>query len=191
MRRLATLAVPLLLVAAACGAPPPHTAADLINPQLSPGLAQWLVGPVAHLATLDEVRAYLALTDDAAANAFIETFWARRDPDPTRPGNPLREVFDERASLADRRFSEAGYLGRRTDRGATFVLYGEPTKIDFEINPRSERLPVERWSYAATTAPGLDGKLPGAVYRFVKNGDLTVFYQVPLSQRVRTLPPAR
>jgi len=133
------------LLVAGCGsggATTPHRAADLNNTYLSPALSQWLIGAVSRMATAEEAQAYLALRDDAAATTFIEQFWARRDPDPSRAGNPLRDLFEQREKDADRRFSEAGYLGRRTDRGRTYVLYGEPKKIDFEINPREGNPPV-------------------------------------------------
>ncbi len=171
------------------GAATPHRAADLNNTYLSPALSQWLIGAVSRMATAEEVQAYLALRDDAAATAFIEQFWARRDPDPARAGNPLLDLFSQREKDADRRFSEAGYLGRRTDRGRTYVLYGEPVKIDFEINPREGNPPVERWSYGVDAQPGLDRRHPAPIYRFVKNGDLTVFYTLPLSQRGTLLEP--
>ena len=182
------------LFAAACAPAgeiaPRHTAA-LNNPFLSPALSQWLIGAVSRMATEQETQAYLALRDDTAATAFIEAFWAARDSDPARPGNPLRELFEQRERDADRRFSEAGYLGRRTDRGRTFVLYGEPVKTDFEINPREGGPPVERWVYGADGRVGLDRRRPSPVYRFVKAGDLTVFYAVPISQRGRVVaePP--
>lgn len=192
--RLASLlgALAAALLATGCGSSgpvTPHHTADLNNTYLSPALSQWLIGAVSRLATAEEVQAYLALRDDAAATAFIEQFWVRRDPDPARAGNPLRDLFEQREKDADRRFSEAGYLGRRTDRGSTYVLHGEPAKIDFEINPREGNPPVERWSYGVDAQPGLDRRRPAPIYRFVKNGDLTVFYTVPLSQRGTLLEP--
>ena len=138
---------------------------------------------------MEEVNAYLALREDAAATAFIESFWTARDPNPARAGNPLRELFEQREREADRRFSEAGYLGRRTDRGRTFVLYGEPKEIDHEIHPLPGEPPLERWDYDPATTPGLDRRRPLPAYRFVKRGDLTVLFTVPLSQRGTVLPP--
>jgi GWxTD domain-containing protein len=184
-RALALLALALL---AGCGEAP-RTAADLNNLHLSPALSPWLVGAVSRIATPEEQAGYLALADDAAAEAFIEAFWARRDPDPARPGNPVRALFEERSREADRRFSEAGYLGRRTDRGTLLVLYGEPKSIDFEVNPRKGEPPIERWSYAGAKGVSLSGRPPSIVYRFSKRGDLTVFYSPPLSDRAPLLPP--
>lgn len=167
-----------LLWTLACGSAPPRarSAADLTNPFLGPEQSSWLIGPAGRIATSEEVEAYLAVTDEAQATQFIDQFWARRDPNPNVPGNPLREAFDERSTEADRLFSEAGYRGRRTDRGAIFVVYGPPAKTEFEISPAQGEPPVEAWHYSPTTPAGLDGRKPSPIYRFIKRGDLTVTY---------------
>ncbi len=150
--------------------------ADLLNPALGPDYTSWLIGPVSFLATKEEVAAYLALTSDTAAQEFIQQFWTRRNPHPKRPDNALLETFEERGAEADRLYSEGGYLGRRTDRGTIFVLYGKPKKIDFDVPPASGAPPIEVWTYAPETAPGLTGRKPAPSYRFTKRGDLTLFY---------------
>ncbi|HSL82558.1 MAG TPA: GWxTD domain-containing protein, partial [Thermoanaerobaculia bacterium] len=135
------------LVAAGCGSggsSGPRSATDLVNFQLGPEYSHWLLGPIARMATPEEVRAYLDLTDDFAAVDFIEGFWARRDPDPAERGNPVRLAFEERAAEADRMYSEAGILGRRTARGTILVLYGEPAAVEFEIAPEGGE-PIIVW----------------------------------------------
>jgi len=161
-----------------CGSAPARTAsaADLTNPFLGPEQSSWLIGPVARIATPEEVKTFLALNDEAQAAQYIEQFWAQRDPNPGKPGNPVREAFDERAAEADRMFSEAGYRGRRTDRGAIFVVYGPPSKTEFEISPSPAEPAIEAWTYDPATPAGLDGRKPASVYRFIKRGDLTVTY---------------
>jgi GWxTD domain-containing protein len=168
----------VLLWTLACGssAPRARSAADLTNPFLGPEQSSWLIGPIGRMASPEEVEAYLAFSDETQAAQFIDQFWARRDPNPNIPGNPLREAFDERSIEADRLFSEAGYRGRRTDRGAIFVVYGPPSETDFEISPGRGQSPVEAWKYNPTTPAGLDGRKPASLYRFIKRGDLTVTY---------------
>ncbi len=193
VRALLVLGVTSLVLAGVlgCGSPAPRarSAADLTNPFLGPEQSSWLIGPVARIATPEEAKTFLALTDEAQAAQFIEQFWAQRDPNPGKPGNPLREAFDERAAEADRMFSEAGYRGRRTDRGAIFVVYGPPSKTEFEISPSPAEPPIEAWAYSATTPAGLDGRKPLSIYRFIKRGDLTVAY-IPRGQdpRLRQRP---
>ncbi len=172
-------------VLACSSAPAARSTADLTNPFLGPEQSSWLIGPIARIATLEEVQAFLALQDDAQAEAFIQQFWARRDGSPDKPGNPLQEAFQERAAEADRMYSEAGFRGRRTDRGTVYILYGPPTKSDFEVSPTPQDSPIEVWTYAGTTPAGLDGKRPASAYRFIKRGDLTVTYLPGQDPRLR------
>lgn len=167
----------LLLAGCASGGPErPRRATDLVNFQLGPEYSHWLVGPIVHMATDEEVQAYLELTEDLDAVDFIEAFWRRRDPDPEERGNPLRRAFQARLEVADRRYSEAGILGRRTARGTVHVLHGEPESVEFEIDPRGGG-PIEVWRYPADAPPGLDGRPPASFYRFQKVGELTRFYR--------------
>lgn len=181
---LAVLAAALVGCASGGGgpaaAPPPVEALDagrLLNLQLSPEYSQWLVGPVAALATPEEEQAFLALTEDAEARRFIEEFWQRRDPYPQRPDNPLRERFEERAQVADRLYSEGGYLGRRTARGTLFVLFGEPTRTDYQIAPDPRDPAIEVWYYEGEEHTGLHGRPPAPYYRFIRRGEVTEFYR--------------
>lgn len=170
------LLLTLLLGGCGSGGTVPRSRAELTNPFLGPDYSAWLIGPVSRIATPQEVQQFLALQDDAAAAAFVESFWSRRDPSPDRPGNVIREAFDQRSADADRKYGEAGFMGRRTDRGVVYVLYGPPAKVDFEVSTRPGGTPVEVWTYGAEAPSGLDGKRPSGVYRFVKQGELTVLY---------------
>ncbi len=173
------LAIALLAGPVACsggGTAGPSHARDLVNTHLGPGYAQWLLGAAGRIAEPDEVGRYLALENDFAAVDFIEAFWERRDPDPSKPGNPVRETFDLRVREADRRFGEAGVSGRKTARGTIYVLYGPPERTDFEL-PRDGGPAVEVWFYADDAGPGLDGRPPAGSYRFRKLGDVTGFYR--------------
>lgn len=187
---LALLSLALLAGCAGGGAATgSRSMAALINPALGPEYSPWLVGAVSRLATPEEINEFLALRDDPQAAAFVEKFWQRRDPSPERPGNPLRDSFEERAAEADRRFSEGGLAGRRTDRGVVFILYGAPQKTDYEVSPVPNGPPVELWVYGTQSPSGLDGKRPSPFYRFIKNGDLTVLYAGRAAIPV-TLPPS-
>lgn len=158
------------------GAPASRSRAELTNPFLGPEHSAWLIGPVARIATPQEIQEFLALQDDARAAAFVQAFWDRRDPSADKPGNPIQEAFDTRSAEADRKYSEAGLLGRRTDRGTVFVIYGPPSKVDFEVSPVPNGPPLEVWTYEAGAPSGLDAKRPAGIYRFIKQGDQTVLY---------------
>jgi len=176
-RRGPILVLLLALLAAGCGggALSSRSRAELTNPFLGPEYSAWLIGPVARIATPGEIQEFLALQDDRQAEAFVQAFWDHRDPARDKPGNPIREAFDARSAEADRQYSEAGLLGRRTDRGAIYVVYGPPSKVEFEFSPTPNGPPIEVWTYRADAPSGLDARRPG-IYRFIKQGDRTVLY---------------
>ncbi|PYQ58116.1 MAG: hypothetical protein DMF53_21040 [Acidobacteria bacterium] len=179
MNKRGPLLLLLLLLAAGCGgaSAPSRSRAELINPALGPDYSDWLVGAASRLATPEEINELLTLKDDQQAAAFVERFWQKHNPTPDKPGNPLRQEFEKRSANADRQFSEAGLLGRHSDRGTIYVLYGLPKKIDHEVSPVRNGPPLEVWVYGTDAPSGLDGKRPSPLYRFVKNGDVTVLYQ--------------
>ncbi len=182
----------LLLLAASCGGGgttvPSRSRAELINPALGPDYSAWMVGAASRLATPEEINEFLTLKDDQQAEAFVDRFWQKHNPTPGKPANPLRQEFEKRSENADRQFSEAGLLGRRSDRGTIYVLYGLPKKIDHEVSPVPNGPPLEVWIYGTDAPSGLDGKRPSPLYRFVKNGDVTVLYQ-GRATAVPLLPP--
>ena len=126
---------------------------DLINPFLGPAYTRWLVGPVGQLADEEERTLFLLLESNEEAAAFVEEFWSRRD-------GKLKRQFEVRATEADKRYSESGLLGRRTDRGMVHVLFGEPEKTEWEEHRNIDDPDIELWTYAKGTARGLNGKKP-------------------------------
>lgn len=164
----------LALLAGCAGSAPPRDPTELTNPFLGPEYSAWLVGPIARLATPEEISAFQALASDEQARAFVETFWSKRTGVGDEFGNTIRYVFEKRSAEADKAFSESGYSGRRTDRGAVYILYGPPKKTDYEISPTPGEGTLEVWMYDETSPKGLDGRRPAGLYRFIKRGDLTV-----------------
>jgi len=142
---------------------------ELTNPFLGPRYAQWLVGAVGDIATGEERSEYLRIEDDEAAQRFIDQFWEGR--------GTLRQVYEQRAEEADKRFTEGTVPGRRTDRGAIFILYGEPEESEYEQHRDVDDPPVELWRYPKKATAGLDGKQPLRVYRFIRWGEVTVRFQ--------------
>jgi GWxTD domain-containing protein len=94
--------------------------------QLGPKYSDWASGPVQHLMTKEERAQWKAIHTDADAAAFIDLFWARRDPTPDTPRNEFREAFDARVAYADEHFSNARTRGSLTDRGKVLILLGPP-----------------------------------------------------------------
>ena len=143
---------------------------DLINPLLGPEYARWLVGPIAELATEKERKAFLELTDDAGAKRFAEQFWQGER-------SRVRALYDERVAEADKRFAEGTYVGSETDRGAIYIVYGEPEEVEFEEHRDVRDPPVELWRYGKKAEPGLNGRRPDKTYRFTKYDDVTVRFR--------------
>ncbi|MFQ5349116.1 MAG: GWxTD domain-containing protein [Thermoanaerobaculia bacterium] len=151
-----------------------RSADELINVFLSPGKAQWLVGPIARLATDEEIDAFLEIADEQEAERFIDEFWSRRRPIGGVPGRTARQQFEALAEEADRLYGEATFPGRRTDRGTIFILYGPPEKIEYKPARRKKLGEVEVWLYD-TEKVGLHGKKPKRAYNFIQEDDLTRF----------------
>ena len=101
----------------------------------------WAEGPVRFLMTDSERQEWAGIEDDAAAEAFVELFWARRDPDLQTRENEFRVEFDQRVQYADAEFGEEELRGALTDRGKTLILLGPPTEHGFaEIGEYLARL---------------------------------------------------
>jgi GWxTD domain-containing protein len=176
-----------VLPSAVLASAPDDDPLEWTNFLLGPEYTQWLVGAIGRIANEQEREQFLALRDDAAAAAFVERFWSA-------PGRDrVRRIYEERATDADRRFGEAAYPGRKTDRGTVYILYGEPEEISFEDRRHVDDPPVEMWRYPKDAPAGLDEERPERSYRFAKRGDLTRFFRKGSSEDPATirerLPP--
>lgn len=116
MRRTNLLvAFAVLLIAVSAGA------------ELSPSFKDWPNGPIGFLMTSAEKKAFAGLAGDAEAQAFIELFWAKRDPNLDTLINEFQEDFNRRVEFADKTFTWDKAKGSLTDRGKVFLLFGAPT----------------------------------------------------------------
>lgn len=91
--------------------------------------SDWASGPVQYLMTKEETTQWKGIRSDQEATAFIDLFWARRDPTPATPRNEFREEFDARVNLADRQFSSAKTRGAMSDPGKVLILLGPPWQV--------------------------------------------------------------
>jgi len=64
----------------------------------------------------------------------LEQFWIKHDKTPG-PGNETKEEFDRRVAYANANFSSSIEPGLRTDRGRTYIKYGEPDELRREVIP--------------------------------------------------------
>ncbi len=116
-RSLAPLAVAALLVASLAGA------------QLSQTYKDFPTGPAGFVMTENEKKAFAELKTDAQAQAWIELFWARRDPDLNTVENEFKQDFDARVAAADKQFTTPKLAGSLSDRGKVLILLGKPLAI--------------------------------------------------------------
>jgi GWxTD domain-containing protein len=93
---------------------------------LSKAAQQWRRGPEKFIMSDEEERTWKALPSDEAADAFIDLFWARRDPTDGTPRNEFREEFLSRVRFAEGSFTEKRTRGSLTERGQVYILLGPP-----------------------------------------------------------------
>jgi GWxTD domain-containing protein len=179
-----------LLLLLACGStssPKTPDALELFNHRLGPAYGQWMVGAASRMASPEEIKSFLDLQNDEQAEAFIEEFWVKRSGRMPGTLQTFRSAFESRSDEADRLFSESGRAGRSSDRGTIHVLYGKPQDSSFADASLDDSRTVELWTYAKDAPAGLDGSTPETTYRFIDQGDLTVFYRGTAGLRPR--PP--
>ena len=118
----------------------------------------WLDVDVRWIITDQERKAFKSLSNDEERDAFIESFWQRRNPDPDSPENTFREEHYRRIAYANEHFP-AGKPGWMTDRGMIYIKFGPADDIESHPSggmyerPMSEgggetsTYPFEDWHY--------------------------------------------
>lgn len=133
---VAVLVVAFLGALAGCRSAGPYS-------DLPPTARSWAEGPVRWLMLPEDVRAFRRVRTNAAALAFIEEFWRRRDPAPDVPGNPFAQQFFERVQAADLLYDEEGVPGSATDRGRALILLGPPSLLKVTTKTAASWDPLE------------------------------------------------
>ncbi len=135
-----------------------YQAQKALRQELKGTYKTWLNEEVPYIITDQERKAFLSLSNDEERDAFIEQFWARRNPDPNSPENSYREEHYRRIAYANEHFA-AGKPGWKTDRGHIYIAFGPPDSIDshpsggmYERTPEegggeTSTYPFEVWHY--------------------------------------------
>lgn len=109
----------------------------------------WL-DDVAVIMTDEERKAFLELGTNEEREQSIEIFWNRRKPDPESADNTYKEEYYRRLAYADERFA-SGILGRKTDRGRMYILWGPPDEIETHPTGGTYQRPYEQGGGSTTT----------------------------------------
>jgi GWxTD domain-containing protein len=168
---LPPVAVPPLAAAPVVTAParPPHPAsgARLATPrQTSNALRRWPEEDVVYIITPEEREAFRALQADEERAAFIDQFWARRDPTPGTAENEFKDEHFRRIAAANRQFVFGDVPGWRTDRGKVFIQWGPPDEMESHpegglymrlgAGAQTFNFPYEIWLYRYIEGTGVN-----------------------------------
>ncbi len=116
---------------------------------------RWLSEDVVYIITKDELASARGLKTPEEKDAFIQTFWERRDPTRGTMANEYREEHYLRIAKANQKYTTATD-GWRTDRGKILIRFGEPDNIDRNDSAGSTTMrsganrltvPFETWEY--------------------------------------------
>src|SRR5678815_850939 len=78
------------------------------QPQLSEprqSLSNWIEQTVPYIVQTEEFEAFRNLKTDEEREAFITSFWLRRDPTPGTARNEYKEEYERLIALANRRYT--------------------------------------------------------------------------------------
>ncbi|MGC9158274.1 MAG: GWxTD domain-containing protein [Terracidiphilus sp.] len=123
-----------------------------VRQELKGAYKTWLNQDVAYIITPQERRAFLGLSNDEERDAFIESFWQRRNPNPDSQENEYREEHYRRIAYANEHFG-AGKPGWMTDRGRIYITWGPPDSIESHPGGGSYLRPMQEGGGETSTFP--------------------------------------
>ncbi len=123
-----------------------------LKAELGTSYRKWLDEDVRWIITPEEREAFLKLGTDEERDAFIESFWARRNPDPDSPVNTFKEEHYRRIAYANEHYS-SGSPGYLSDRGRIYIMYGAPSEIETHPAGGTYDRPIEEGGGTTSTYP--------------------------------------
>ena len=118
---------------------------------LPPTYRHWLETEVVYIISSVERKQFLALSTESERDAFIESFWKIRNPNPNSGGNTYKEEHYRRLNYANEHFGTAKYEdGWRTDMGRMYIVLGPP-KQRAPYHEKANVRDMEIWFYEAET----------------------------------------
>jgi GWxTD domain-containing protein len=127
-----------------------------------------------HLLMLPEEEALFRTLKSEDRKEFQRIFWARRDPDPSTPGNEMEEALVKGRARADDLFSSPNERGVETGCGQVFLLLGDPLEVQ-GTEPRAIQGRGAREKFDSLQ-PMRDGSRPPEIWIYrSKPGDTVAF----------------
>lgn len=99
-----------------------------------------------YISSKQEIEQWEKLLDVDGKKNFLFKFWKSRDLDPLSPQNEAKIEYFKRAEYSNANFTNVQRQGWRTDRGRTYMIYGEPSEIERYPN-QTDSKPYEIWKY--------------------------------------------
>lgn len=147
--KVRTILIACLLLAVATGS---------VFAQFSAENRGWAKGPVQFIMTAEEQAKWKSIKNDAEAKAFIDLFWARRDPTPATPVNEFHDNFDQAVQYADQNFTQGKKKGSFTERGRMLIIVGPPVRISRSNPQPNAGIQRPEDGAAGTSIQGYSGK---------------------------------
>jgi GWxTD domain-containing protein len=113
---------------------------------------KWLEEDAAYIISDEERGVFKALKNEEEREAFIDQFWARRDPDPRSHDNSFKEEHYRRIAYANQNYA-SGIPGWRTDRGRIYIMYGKPDELESHPTGGSYNRPFNEGGGTTSTYP--------------------------------------
>ena len=129
-----------------------YKAQKALRGELKGPYKKWLDEDVPYIISDDERKAFMSLSNDEEREAFIESFWQRRNPNPDSPENEFRDEHYRRIQYANDHFA-AGKPGWKTDRGHIYIAFGAPDSIDSHPAGGLYERPIEEGGGETATFP--------------------------------------
>ena len=145
---------------------------------LTPEHTEFGKGPATFLMTKDETAKWKTVKTDEEAKAFIDLFWARRDPTPTTPRNEFREQFDAKVEYANKNFEERSGKGSMTDRAKMLILFGLPKRLELSGAAKPEAVVTPGQVRTPTASPD-DRPERESINWIYEGDDSTLMFQTP------------
>jgi GWxTD domain-containing protein len=166
----------MVMAAAALAADKPQAS------KLDPRYKTWLEEEVNYIISDAERKLFLSLRTDRERNAFIASFWARRDPFPMTQVNEFKEEHYKRLAEAKDKY------GLRSDRARIHILLGPPDSVDNETSGKYV-YPCEVWNYFNLSIPTFPSSLRLLFFKQWGVGDYRLYS--PLFDGLEYLVPQR